>query len=52
LDLASQAGITIFISVTTLVKTPTFENGKALAEHQHKDCGLKGTNYFADPFAS
>jgi hypothetical protein len=51
-DLVSQAIITKLNSVTPLVKTLTFDNGKEFAEHQRIDNALKSTTYFADPFAS
>jgi IS30 family transposase len=51
-DLVSQAIITKLNTVTPLVKTLTFDNGKEFAEHSRIDAALNSTTYFADPFAS
>ena len=37
--------------MTPLVKTMTFDNGKAFAGHKTMDASLNSTTYFADPFA-
>ena len=51
-DLVSQAIIIKLHSMTPLVKTLTFDNGKEFAEHARIDAALQSTTYFADPFAS
>ncbi len=51
-DLMSQAIIIKLNSVTPLLKTLTFDNGKGFAEHSRSDTALKSTTYFANSFAS
>jgi IS30 family transposase len=52
LDLVSQVVVTKLNSVTPLVKTLIFDNGKEFSENARIDKALKSTTYFADPFTS
>jgi len=49
-DLVCRAIVTKLNSVTPLVKSLTFSNGKEFAEHSRIDTVLKSNTYFADPF--
>jgi len=51
-DLVSGAIIRRLMSMHSLVKTVTYDNGKEFADHARVDQALGSTGYFADPFSS